>query len=163
MALPAPTLVGLPEAELDGLGPGSGGMLPGSLMAAAAGGGGAAGGGWAATRGSGAAQRSSGAAQRSSGAAQPGGGAAQPGGGTSTRYGPPPTVIPQVAREAGLHQGTHGQATWPDQPAQGGEGPLSQNLRDEINDLRKQIAELAMERDLLMRYMALWARESMGQ
>ncbi len=153
-ALPAPALVGLPEAELDGLGPGAGGVLPGSLMAAAAGGGGAAGGGWAATRG---------AAQRGSGAAQPGGAAAQPGGATSTRYGPPPSVIPQVAREAGQPQGTHGQVTWPDQRAQGGEGPLSQNLRDEINDLRRQITELAMERDLLMRSMALWARESMGQ
>jgi transposase-like protein len=72
-------------------------------------------------------------------------------------------VIPQVAREAGLHQSTHGQAMRPDHRAQGGEGPLSANLRDEINDLRKQIAELAMERDLLMRSLALWARESMGQ
>jgi PPE-repeat protein len=147
--LPEPTLVGLPEAEVDGFGPGYGGILPGSLMAAAAGGGGAAGGGWAATRGGVAAQR--------------GGAAAQPGGGTRTRYGPPPAVIPQVAREAGLHEGTHGQPTWPDQRAQGGESPLSPNLRDEINELRKQIAELAMERDVLMRSLALWARDSMGQ
>jgi len=75
-------------------------------------------------------------------------------------------VIPQVAREARQHQAAHGQAGWPDQRpdqrGQGGEGPLSQNLRDEINDLRRQITELAMERDLLMRSMALWARESMG-
>ena len=145
-ALPAPTLVGLSQAEFDGLGTGYGGMLPGSLMAAAAGGGGAAGGGWAATRGAGAAQR--------------GAGAAQPSGATRTRYGTPPTVIPQVAREAGLHEGTHGQPMW-DRRAQDGEGPSGANLRDEINDLRKQIADLAMERDLLMRSAALWAREAM--
>jgi hypothetical protein len=66
-----------------------------------------------------------------------------------------------MAREAGLHVGTHDQAMWPDQRAQGGEGPSSQNLRDEINDLRKQIAELAMERDVLMRSAALWAKEAL--
>jgi PPE-repeat protein len=150
-ALPAPTLLGLSETGADGLGPGYGGMLPGSLMAAAAGGGGAAGGGWAATRGGGGAQRDSKTAPPS--------GPAQPGGGTPTRYGPPPTVIPQVAREAGLHQSTPGQAVRPDPPAQVGDGLLSPNIRDEINDLRRQIAELAMERDVLMRSLALWARE----
>jgi hypothetical protein len=40
---------------------------------------------------------------------------------------------------------------------------LSENLAAEINDLRKQIAELAMERDVLMRSAALWARESLGR
>jgi PPE-repeat protein len=149
MALPEPTLVGLPQAEVDGLGPGFGGMLPGSLMAAAAGGGGAAGGGWAGTRAGASAQRT--------------GGAAQPGGGTRTQYGPPPTVIPQVAREAGLHEGTHVSGVWPGQSAQRGEGTLSENVRAEINDLRKQIAELAMERDVLMRSLAIWARGSTGQ
>jgi PPE-repeat protein len=146
-ALPEPTLVGLPEAEVDGLGPGYGGMLPGSLMAAAAGGGGAAGGGWAATRGAGAAQR--------------GVGAAQPGGPTRT-HGLPRSVIPQVARAAGLHEGTHGQAVSPDQRARGGEGLLSESVRNELNDLRRQVAELAMERDVLMRAAALWAKEAMG-
>jgi PPE-SVP subfamily C-terminal region len=148
-ALPAATLVGLAEADLDGLRPGSGGMVPGSLMAAAAGGGGAAGGGWAATRGGGATQRSS--------------GAAQPGGERSIRYGPPPRVIPQVAREAGVLEGTHGYGVPPDRPAQGGEGPLGENVRAEINELRKQITELVMERDVLIRSAALWAREAMDQ
>ena len=135
--LPEPTLVSLPEAELDGLGPGWAGMLPGSFMAAAAGGGGAAGGGWAGTRA---------------------GAATQSGDGTRTRYGSRPTVLPQVAGEAGLPEGTRGQARWPDQRAQVGEGTLSENVRAEINDLRKQIAELAVERDVLMRSLALWAR-----
>jgi hypothetical protein len=71
-------------------------------------------------------------------------------------------VIPQVARAAGLHEITHGQATWPDHRPQGGEGSLSESVRDEINDLRKQVAELAMERDVLMRAAALWAKEAMG-
>jgi PPE-repeat protein len=147
-ALPEPTLVGMPEAEVDG--PGYGGALPGSLMAAAAGGGGAAGGGWAATRG---------AAQRGAGTAQPGGRAAQPSGETPTGYGPARTVIPQVARAAD----PRGQAILPGQSAHGGNGPVSENLRDEINDLRKQIAELAMERDVLMRSLALWARGPAGE
>jgi PPE-repeat protein len=137
-ALPELTLAGLPEAEIVGLGSGYGGVLPGSLMAAAAGGGGAAAGGWA--------------AQHSGRAAQPGGERRTPG--------PPRTVIPQVARAAG--EGTHGQATWPDQRAQGGEGPLSESVRDEINRLRSENAELAMERDVLMRAAAIWAKEAMG-
>ncbi|WP_204803099.1 PPE family protein [Mycobacterium riyadhense] len=145
-ALREPTLVGLPQPEVDGLGSGYGAMLLGSLMAAAAGGGGAAGGSWAGTRAGGAAQR--------------GTGVAQPGDGTRLRYGAPPTVIPQVAREASQHDGPHGHATRPDQSAQGGDAWLSENIRDEINELRKQIGELAMERDVLMRALALFAREA---
>jgi hypothetical protein len=87
-------------------------------------------------------------------------GAAQPADGARSRYGPPPSVIPQVACDAGQPQRARGQATWPDQRAQAADGPLSQNLREEINDLRRQIAEMAMERDLLMRSMALWAPEA---
>lgn len=132
-ALPEPALVGFPEAGPEGPGSGFGGMLSGSLMAAAAGGGGAAGGGYAATRGG---------AQRGSGTAQPGGTA-------RTRYVPPPAVIPKAARA--LDQGANG------------EDSLGETLRGEIDDLRKQIAELAMEREVLMRSMALWARESSRQ
>jgi PPE-repeat protein len=138
-ALPAPALAGFPEAEIDGLGSGSGGLLPGSLMAAAAGGGGAAGGARAATRASADGQRGSGAAPSRD----------EP----RARYGAPPALIPQVARED-----AQGQLARPDPRAQGGEGLASENLRDEINDLRKQIAALAMERDVLMRSLALWAK-----
>ncbi|MGE2817420.1 PPE family protein [Mycobacterium heidelbergense] len=145
--LPAPTLAGLSEAGVDGLGYGYGGMLPGSLMAAAAGGGGAAGGGWAAKRAGAAAQRA--------------GGAAQHGGRTSSSYGPPPMVISPVARAASWNDGTHSREPCPDQSAQQGAGPSREGLREEINDLRKQLAELAMERDVLMRSAALWAREAM--
>jgi PPE-repeat protein len=141
-AIPAPALVGFPEAEVDPLGPGVGGILPGSLMAAAAGGGGAAGGGFAATRGAGAAQRNGGAA--------PPGGPAQTDGGARARYRPPPAVVPQTAGQASrLGQGDQGWST--------------ESLRDEINDLRKQISDLAMERDVLMRSLALWARGSLDE
>jgi PPE-repeat protein len=141
-AIPAPALVGFPEAEVDPLGPGLGGVLPGSLMAAAAGGGGAAGGGFAATRGAG-------AAQRNGGAAQPGG-PAQSDGAPRARYRPPPVVVPQTGREASV-------------AGQGAESWTSESLRDEINDLRKQITDLAMERDVLMRSLALWARGSLDE
>jgi hypothetical protein len=67
-------------------------------------------------------------------------------------------VIPPAAREAALH----GQPAWPQSRGQGAESPLGEDLRHEINDLRKQIAELALERDVLMRSLALWARESIG-
>jgi PPE-repeat protein len=150
-AMLEPTLVGLSEPDVDGLGPGFGGILPASLMAAAAGGGGAAGSGWAATRGAGAAQRGAGVG------AAAGTGATQPAGATRSRYEPPPSVIPQAAREAAPQAGTHGQR------AQAGEGALGESLRDEINDLRKQIADLAMERDVLMRSLALWVKGSTGE
>jgi PPE-repeat protein len=141
-ALPEAALAGLPEAAIDGIGPGAGAFLPGSLMAAAAGGGGAAGGGWAATRGGAASQR---------GATPP------PDRGTAAQYGPPPAVIPQVARATSPHEGLHSQAMWTDQRASA-EGVVTENLRDELNDLRKQISDLALERDVLMRSLALWAR-----
>jgi transposase len=94
------------------------------------------------------------------GAALRGGRAAEPGGATRIP-GPPRTVIPQVARAAGLHERTHGQATKPDQRAQGGEGLLSESVRDELNRLRNENAELAFERELLMRAAAVWAKEAM--
>jgi hypothetical protein len=45
-----------------------------------------------------------------------------------------------------------------DQRAAAGAGMVSADLRDEINELRKQISDLALERDVLMRSLALWAR-----
>lgn len=144
-AMPEAALAGLPEAAIDGLGPGAGALLPGSLMAAAAGGGGAAGGGFAATRAGAASQR----------------GATPPADrGTPARYGASPAVIPQVARAAGPHQGTYRPTTLTDQRAPATEGMAGETLRDEINELRKQISDLALERDVLMRSLALWARGS---
>jgi PPE-repeat protein len=140
MTLPEPTLVGLPQAEVDGLEPGYGGMLPGSLMAAAAGGGGAAGGSWAGQR---------------AGGTQPRAGATSSRAAPRPALMPRPALIPQLARESGLPEATHGLAMWPDQRVQRGEGPPRENLRAEIDDLRRKIAGLAIERDVLMRSLAM--------
>ncbi|WP_231986612.1 hypothetical protein [Mycobacterium sp. 852002-40037_SCH5390672] len=40
------------------------------------------------------------------------------------------------------------------------EGPLGHSVREELNSLRKQIADLAMERDVLMRSAAMWAQQA---
>ncbi len=157
-ALPEPALTGLTEAGPDGLGPGYGGMLPGSLLAAAAGGGGAAGGSWAAARGGP-------AGQTRAGTTHAGAGLAQSGCGPRFRYIPPPTVLPLGARETDPRAGAaRGQAMRP--AHSGGEGlerPSRDTLRDELDELRKQVADLATEREVLMHSLALWARESTGQ
>jgi transposase len=64
--------------------------------------------------------------------------------------------IAQVARELGLHEGTLGRWVNLDRRARDGEGPLSESERDELNRLRKENVELAMERDVLKRLAALW-------
>jgi hypothetical protein len=72
----------------------------------------------------------------------------------------PASVIPQAAREADVGGRLPGQASMRDQ---GGEAWSTETLRDEIDDLRKQLTDLAMERDVLMRSLALWARESLEE
>ena len=69
--------------------------------------------------------------------------------------------ISQVARELGLHEGTLGRWVNRDRRAREGEGPLSESERDELNRLRKENAELAMERDVLKRSAALRVKEAM--
>jgi transposase len=64
--------------------------------------------------------------------------------------------IAQVARELGLHEGTLVRWVKLDRQAREGEGPLSESERDELHRLRKEDAELAMERDVLKRSAALW-------
>ena len=134
-ALPGAGPVGSQDSGGEGVGVWPGAMGPAGLTAAAAGGGGAAGSGWAAQR--------AGAAQRQGGALLP--------------YGNRPTVLPAVAHEASPREGTAAQAA---PAAQAGDGPPSESLRDEINSLRKQIADMAMERDVLMRSAAMWAQQA---
>jgi transposase len=69
--------------------------------------------------------------------------------------------IAQVARELGINDGTLGEL--------GGPGPacrrrwLSEDERAELVRLRRENAELAMERDVLKRSVALWVKDAMGR
>jgi transposase len=71
--------------------------------------------------------------------------------------------IAQVARELGLNEGTLGNWVNRDRRTREGDGALSESERDELNRLRKENAELAMERDVLKRSAALWVKEAMGR
>jgi len=72
--------------------------------------------------------------------------------------------IAQVARELGVNEGTLGNWMGRDRRArEGGDGQLSESERAELARLRRENAELAMERDVLKRSVALWVREAMGR
>jgi transposase len=62
--------------------------------------------------------------------------------------------VAQVARELGINEGTLGNWVGRDRRArEGGDGRLSES----------EHAELAMERDVLTRSVALWVTETMGR
>jgi transposase len=72
--------------------------------------------------------------------------------------------IAQVARELGINEGTLGNWVSKQRRArEGGNGALSESDRAELNRLRRENAELAMERDVLKRSVALWVKEAMGR
>ena len=72
--------------------------------------------------------------------------------------------IAQVARDLGIHDGTLANWVNADRRRRGeADGALAEDERAELARLRKENAELAMERDVLKRSVALWVKDAMGR
>ena len=71
--------------------------------------------------------------------------------------------IAQVARELGINEGTLGNWVARERRRRDGSRPLSEDERAELIALRKENAELRMQRDVLKRSVALWVNEAMGR
>jgi len=72
--------------------------------------------------------------------------------------------VAQVARELGVNAGTLGNWVNLDRRRRAaGSGALSEGERAELVRLRRENAELAMERDVLKRSAALWVTDAMSR
>ena len=72
--------------------------------------------------------------------------------------------IAQVAKDLGINEGTLGNRVNADKRRRGeADGALGEDERAELARLRKENAELAMERDVLKRSVALWVKDAMGR
>jgi len=71
--------------------------------------------------------------------------------------------VAQVAKDLGINEGTLGNWVARDRRVRDGNGRLGEDERVELARLRKENAELAMERDVLKRSVALWVKDAMGR
>ena len=71
--------------------------------------------------------------------------------------------IAQVAKDLGINEGTLGNWVNADRRRHGDGSELGEDERAELVRLRKENAELAMERDVLKRRVALWVKDAMGR
>lgn len=71
--------------------------------------------------------------------------------------------IAQVSRDLGINAGTLANWVARDRRRHGGDGVLSEDERAELARLRRENAELLMERDVLKRSVTLWVTGAMGR
>ena len=71
--------------------------------------------------------------------------------------------IAVVARELGINEGTLGNWVAKARSGRDGGAELTADERAELVQLRKDVVELRMQRDVLKRSVALWVDEAMGR
>ena len=71
--------------------------------------------------------------------------------------------IAQVAKDLGINKGTLGNWVNADRRRRDDGTELGEDERAELARLRRENAELAMERDVLKRSVALWVKDAMGR